>query len=75
MTWCPGCSREVDGPCHHYNCPVGREAELGRYVVIEHDGFIGEVIGSYVTREGEKGVVLQQVGTLVVHVYGTQWLK
>ena len=21
--WCPGCSREVDGPCHHFNCAVG----------------------------------------------------
>lgn len=41
---------------------------------IEHDGFVGEVIGHYVTREGKKGVVLQQIGTKVVHVYGEKWL-
>lgn len=41
---------------------------------IEHDGFEGTVIGSYVTREGKRGVVLQQVGTKVVHVYGEKWL-
>lgn len=40
---------------------------------IEHDGFEGTVIGSYVTREGKRGVVLQQVGTKVVHVYGEKW--
>lgn len=21
--WCPGCSREVAGPCHHFDCPIG----------------------------------------------------
>ena len=21
--WCPGCSREVDGRCHHFNCAIG----------------------------------------------------
>lgn len=21
--WCPGCSRDVDGICHHFNCAVG----------------------------------------------------
>lgn len=49
--------------------PLGTEAE------IEHDGFKGDVIGYYVTREGKHGVVLQQVGTRVVHVYGEKWLR
>jgi hypothetical protein len=37
---------------------------------VEYDGFVGTEQGSYVTREGKAGVVLQQVGTKVVHVYG-----
>lgn len=41
---------------------------------IEYDGFEGTVIGTYTTREGKRGVVLQQVGTKVVHVYGLKWL-
>lgn len=41
---------------------------------IAHDDFVGNPIGSYVTREGKRGVVLQQVGTRVVHVYGEKWL-
>ena len=41
---------------------------------IEHDGFEGTVQGNYVTREGKRGVVLQQIGTRVVHVYGERWL-
>ncbi|RWO23304.1 hypothetical protein [Mesorhizobium sp.] len=41
---------------------------------IEHDGFEGTRQGSYITREGKRGVVLQQVGTKVVHVYGEKWL-
>lgn len=43
-------------------------------VRIEHDGFEGDVIGSYVTREGKRGAVVQQTGTRVVHVYGEKWL-
>lgn len=35
-----------------------------------YDHFNGEVIGHYVTKEGKRGVVLQQIGTKVVHVYG-----
>lgn len=42
---------------------------------IEHDDFEGEIIGRYTTREGKRGVVLQQTGTRVVHVYGEKWLK
>lgn len=49
--------------------------DLGTTYTIEHDGFSGTVIGSYTTREGKEGVVLQQVGTRVVHVYGRKWLK
>jgi hypothetical protein len=41
-----------------------------RLVRVEYDGFEGEVIGQYITREGKSGVVVQQVGTRVVHVYG-----
>lgn len=48
--------------------PTGR-------VVIEHDGFSGDVIGRYTTREGKRGVVVQQDGTRVVHVYGEKWLS
>lgn len=40
---------------------------------VEHDGFQGRVIGSYLTEEGKPGVVLQQTGTRVVHVYGEKW--
>jgi hypothetical protein len=61
---CRVCGHQQNTPWHLYT--------LYR---IEHDGFEGMVIGSYRTREGKKGVVLQQVGTRVVHVYGTQWLK
>lgn len=43
-------------------------------VEIAHDGFVGDIIGRYQTREGKRGVVLQQVGTRVVHVYGEKWL-
>ena len=48
---------------------------LGMIVNIDHDGFEGEVIGHYMTRERKRGVVLQQVGTRVVHVYGEKWIK
>ena len=23
--WCPGCSQEVEGKCHHWMCPIARE--------------------------------------------------
>ena len=38
------------------------------HVEIAHDGFAGDIIGHYVTREGKRGVVVQQDGTRVVHV-------
>jgi len=50
------------------------KAEEPTVYTIEHDGFTGTVVGSYITREGKRGVVLQQVGTRVVHVYGEKWL-
>lgn len=42
----------------------------GRRVEVAYDGFVGTVVGTYVTREGKVGVVVQQEGTKVVHVYG-----
>lgn len=51
-----------------------QDTPSGNYL-IEHYGFKGDVIGSYVTREGKRGVVIQQDGTRVVHVYGEKWLK
>ena len=47
----------------------------GEKVAIEHDGFVGTVIGHYTRLDGVKGVVLQQDGTKVVHVYGEKWIK
>ncbi len=41
---------------------------------IERDGFVGTVIGHYTRLDGKKGVVVQQDGTNVVHVYGMKWL-
>jgi predicted Fe-Mo cluster-binding NifX family protein len=38
-------------------------------VIRARDGFEGTLIGEYTTREGVPGVVLQQIGTRVVHVY------
>lgn len=40
-----------------------------------YDGFEGDVIGHYVTREGKDGVVVQQDGTRVVHVYSRKSTK
>lgn len=40
-----------------------------------HNGFIGEVIGWYVTREGKRGVVLQMADNRVVHVYNTKFME
>lgn len=54
--------------------PVAAKAEADAVFEIEHDGFRGTKQGSYVTREGKRGVVLQQIGTKVVHVYGEKWL-
>lgn len=51
--------------------PVAGEAG---HVEIAHDGFAGDIIGSYTTREGKRGVVVQQDGTRVVHVYGVKWI-
>jgi hypothetical protein len=36
---------------------------------VPQDGFEGVQIGQYTTLEGKEGIVLQQVGTQVVHVY------
>src|SRR4029078_1635062 len=42
---------------------------------VEHDGFEGVVIGQYKTLEGKRGVVLQQTGTRVAHVYSERFIK
>lgn len=47
---------------------------LGTHVHIDHDGFHGRVIGHYQRDDGYHGVVLQQDGTKVVHVYGLRHL-
>lgn len=60
---CRICGHQQNTPWHRYT--------LYR---IDHDDFEGQVIGDYKTREGKHGVVLQQVDTRVVHVYGAQWL-
>lgn len=53
----------------YHNFPLGTELE------VKHDGFKGTVIGYYETKEGKHGLVLQQEGTKVVHVYGVKWFK
>jgi hypothetical protein len=44
-------------------------------LTVAHDGFEGQVIGYYVTREHKPGLVLQQNGNRVVHVYSTKWFE
>lgn len=41
---------------------------------VEHDGFVGTLVGTYCRLDGERGSVLQQDGTRVVHVYRDKWL-
>lgn len=53
---------------------TGRTRPIG-HVSIAHDGFAGDIVGHYTTREGKDGVVVQQDGTKVVHVYGEKWLS
>ena len=48
---------------------------LGTEVWIEYDDFTGSVIGYYTKRNGDRGVVLQQDTTKVVHVYGEKRLQ
>lgn len=47
----------------------------GTSLTAPHDGFAGTVIGYYHTCEGKSGLVLQQHGTRVVHVYGEKWFS
>lgn len=54
--------------------PASGHGEVAGLVEIAHDGFRGTIQGRYVTREGKPGVVLQQDGTRVVHVYGEKWI-
>lgn len=54
-------------PAQHW--PVGSHFRIG------HDGFEGSVIGHYTRLDGKRGVVGQQAGTNIVHVYGEKWLQ
>jgi hypothetical protein len=54
--------------------PAVGDVATGLRAEIAHDGFTGDIIGRYVTREGKRGAVVQQDGTRVVHVYGEKWL-
>lgn len=49
--------------------------DYGDLVFIEHDGFVGTIIGFYERNDGYCGVVVQQLDTKVVHVYGLKYLK
>jgi len=66
---------QAQGDCRV--CSHGQNTPWHLYTLyrIEHDGFEGQLIGDYKTREGKEGVVLQQMGTQVVHVYSRRWLK
>jgi len=46
--------------------------KYGTEIFVEEDLFRGNVIGYYMTREGKKGIVLQQENTLVIHTYGAK---
>lgn len=52
----------------------GVPVDLGARYHVEFDGFTGTVIGSYKRLDGEEGVVMQQDGCKVVHVYRRKWL-
>ena len=47
---------------------------IGKKFRIEHDGFVGTVIGTYKRLDGYEGVVMQMDGAKIVHVYGLKWL-
>lgn len=49
-------------------------SEVPQRYRVEFDGFVGTVIGSYKRLDGEEGVVMQQDGCKVVHVYRRKWL-
>lgn len=66
-------AHRVEAPVHQPTSPS--DAGSRKPVCIEHDGFEGTIIGHYTTREGKRGVVLQQTGTRVVHVYSEKWIK
>jgi hypothetical protein len=68
-----GCPQALHPSPTPVSAPVG-DRPTG-HVTIAHDGFSGEIIGHYVTREGKPGVVVQQDSTRVVHVYGEKWLN
>jgi len=81
----PKPSREIE--LHDYSPDLMAQGDCRQCGHIQHrpwhrgmkyrnlnDGFVGEVIGMYTTREDKRGVVMQQIGTQVVHVYGLKFL-
>lgn len=52
-----------------------RDYPIGSQWKCRFDDFQGSVIGYYLTKQGKQGVVLQQNGTRVVHVYGIASLE
>lgn len=48
---------------------TSREEAVPDLYESRYDGFVGRRIGEYCTLEGNEGLVLQQVGNKVVHVY------
>lgn len=52
---------------------IAERFPLGLLLDSPIDDLRGEVIGYYLTREGKYGLVLQQHGTRVVHVYQEKW--
>lgn len=70
----PSAIRQADEALALRSRPASALPVVGEVHNIAHDGFVGTVQGHYVTREGKRGVVLQQEGTRVVHVYGEKWL-
>lgn len=65
----------MDAARAHLSALTAQASGMDQHFTIEHDGFAGTVIGSYTTKEGKEGVVMQQDGTRVVHVYGKKWIK
>lgn len=53
---------------------MAEQNDLGARYRVEFDGFVGTVIGFYKRLDGEEGVVMQQDGCKVVHVYRRKWL-
>jgi hypothetical protein len=73
LNWGIGWNDCIDWLAEQGHLPAP-SSEKGKRFRIEHDGFQGTVIGHYTRLDGEEGVVMQQNGTTVVHVYRKKWL-